>query len=213
MATALEQDTLLVDEYLPEYGFIRVEHRVAHASVTPTYEAMRSLDLMTVHSPITDLAMFTRTLPERVNRLFGREVEVSPPPATLRLGDLFDGARKGETATLEGWVPLAEERGRELVFGAVGKPWMADIEWKTVPPFEFASFSEPGWAKIAASVSVRPYATGRSILTYEARTAVTDSDSERRFRRYWSLVSPFVGVIMRAVLRTVDERVGERPIA
>ena len=107
---------------------------------------------------------------------------------------------------MEGWVGLAEERGREIAFGAVAKPWMAEIEWKTVPPFDFAGFAEPGWAKIAASISVREYGSQRSILTYEARTAMTDDASRERFGRYWMLVSPFVGTIMRAVLRTVDER-------
>ncbi|MDH3247861.1 MAG: hypothetical protein OEQ47_02815, partial [Acidimicrobiia bacterium] len=55
-------------------------------------------------------------------------------------------------------------------------------------------------------VSVREYGSRRSIVTYEARTAMTDDDSRERFGRYWTVVSPFVGTIMRAVLRTVDER-------
>jgi hypothetical protein len=81
-----------------------------------------------------------------------------------------------------------------------------DITWfDPVPgtPEGFAAFDEPGWGKIAANLSVRPYGNGRSLLSYEARTAMTDEESRKRFGRYWTVVSPFVGVIMQATLRTV----------
>jgi hypothetical protein len=125
----------------------------------------------------------------------------------MKLSGLFDREGFERHETLEGWVGLAEERGREIAFGAVGKPWLAEIEWKTVPPEDFAGFDEPGWAKIAASLSVREYGAKRSILTYEARTGMTDDESRDRFNRYWTVVSPFVGSIMRALLRTVADSV------
>ncbi len=206
MATALESNTLLIDEYLPEYDFTRIEHRVIEAPTTEAYETVRGLDLLMVHSPIMDAAMFVRGLPEKIMNIRRRNAPPPPPLPTLKLSGLFDRQGSEVAETLDGWVGLAEERGREFVFGAVAKPWMAEIEWKTVPPFEFAGFEEPGWAKIVASVSVREYGSQRSILTYEARTAMTDDESRARFRRYWLVVDPFVGTIMRAVLKTVDEQ-------
>lgn len=207
MTTALEGNTLLIDEYLPHYHFTRIENLVVPGKPADVYEVVRRLDLLTVHSPITDLAMFVRVLPERLKRWRRSQSEPpAPPPATLKISSMFDRAGYEHTETLDGWVGLAEERGRELTFGAVGKPWLANIEWRTLPSFEFTGFHEPGWAKIAASVVVREHGSHRTLITYEARTALTDQRSGERFERYWTLVSPFVGTIMRAMLDTVADQ-------
>lgn len=209
MTTALQGNTLLLDEYLPEFDETRIEHLVMDGRSEVVYETVRSVDFLMVHSPITDLAMFVRGLPEKVGRL-RRPNEPPPPPLpSMKLSGLFDHEGFEHEDTLEGWVGLAEERGREIVFGAVGKPWLAEIEWKTVASEDFAGFDELGWAKIAASLSVHEYGSKRSLVTYEARTAMTDPESRDRFHRYWTVVSPFVGTIMRALLRTVDEQVQE----
>ena len=42
-----------------------------------------------------------------------------------------------------GWGVLAEVPGREIVMGAVTRPWMADVVFRPLPPEEFASFQEP----------------------------------------------------------------------
>ena len=209
MTTALQRNTLLLDEYLPDFDQTRIELLVIDAPTDVVYETMRTIDFLMVHSPITDLAMFVRGLPEKIGR-FRRDNEPPPPPLpSMKLSGLFDREGFERRETLDGWVGLAEERGREIAFGAVGKPWLAEIEWKTVPSEDFAGFDEPGWAKIAASLSVREYGATRSILTYEARTGMTDDESRDRFHRYWTVVSPFVGTIMRALLRTVADSVAE----
>lgn len=207
MTTALQRNTLLIDEYLPDFDETRIEHLVIDAPTDRVFETMRNVDFLMVHSPITDLAMFVRSVPEKVGRLTRRGEPPAPPLPALRLAAMFDRQGFDREDVLEGWVGLAEERGREIVFGAIGKPWLADIEWRTVPSEEFAGFDEKGWAKIAASLSVREYGARRSILTYEARTTMTDDESRDRFHRYWTVVSPFVGTIMRALLRTVADEV------
>jgi hypothetical protein len=40
-------------------------------------------------------------------------------------------------------------------------------------------------------------------VSYEVRTATADPDSARRFARYWTVIRPFVGHIMRAALTAV----------
>ncbi|MDQ1358396.1 MAG: hypothetical protein QOG44_2769 [Acidimicrobiaceae bacterium] len=94
--------------------------------------------------------------------------------------------------------------GREVVFGAIGKFWKADIEWRDVPVERFAMFQEPGWGKIACHLLVRPDGPDRAMLTYECRTGTTDSGARRMLARYWWLIRPFVGHIMRATLRTIS---------
>lgn len=188
-------EPLLLDGMLPEFGFSRLECVALAAAPPVAYEAARGLDLLTIDSPLVNAAMSARALPERLR---GRSM---PTPPSLRVADLFDAT--GEAWEGQPWVALGENPGRELVFGAVGKPWRASIEWRRVEPEHFTSFDEAGWAKMAAAFVVHPYGTQRSLLTYEARTACTDPASTARFGRYWTLVSPGVGVVLRGALRAV----------
>jgi hypothetical protein len=193
---------MLIDQFLPRFDETIVEHLVIGAPPAAVYRTVREMDFLSIHSPLMDAAMFVRMLPERIGRWIRRTPPPPPPPA-MRLADMFEG--RADPEILEGWVPLGEEPSRELVFGAAGKVWQPQIEWRRVPPDEFASFAEPGFAKIAAGFSIRSYGEGRALLSYEARTAGTDEESRRRFRRYWWLVRLFVGVIIRAALRTAKE--------
>jgi hypothetical protein len=198
-------EPLLLDGALPKFGFSRLECVALAAAPPVAYEAARGLDLLTIRSPLVNAAMSARGLPERLR---GRSM---PTPPSLRVADLFDTA--GEAWEGQPWVALGENPGRELVFGAVGKPWRASIEWRRVEPEHFTSFDEAGWAKMAAAFVVHPYGTQRSLLTYEARTACTDPASTARFGRYWTLVSPGVGVVLRGTLRAVKAAAeeGSRP--
>ncbi|MEV6209098.1 hypothetical protein [Kitasatospora sp. NPDC051914] len=193
---------LLLDGALPEFGFSRLEYVALAAAPPVAYEAARGLDLLTLDSPLLNAAMWARGLPDRLR---GRPV---PTPPSMRVADLFDGA--GDAWEDQPWVALGESPGRELVFGAVGKPWQASIEWRRVEAEEFASFDEAGWAKMAAAFVVHPYGTRRSLLTYEARTVCTDPESTARFDRYWTLVSAGVGVVLRGTLRAIRAAAEQR---
>jgi hypothetical protein len=61
----------------------------------------------------------------------------------------------------------------------------------------------PGYAKIAASLSLRPYGDERTLLSYEARTQTTDGTARRAFKRYWAIASPGAGVVMRSLLSLI----------
>ena len=193
---------VLIDEFLPFFDETIVEHLMIDAPPAAVYRTVREMDFLSIHSPLMDAAMFVRMMPDRIGRWIRREPSPPPPPA-VRLADLFDG--RAEPEVLGGWVPLGEEPSRELVFGAVGKVWQPQIEWRRVPPEEFAAFTEAGFAKIAAGFSIRSYGEGRTLLSYATRTAGTDEKSRQRFRRYWWLVRLFVGVVLRAALRTAKD--------
>ncbi len=191
---------LLVDRYLPAFDTTIIEHRVMTADPATTWQALAELDLMQVHTPLMDAALKVRGLPATVASAMGRQRPPPPPPPELKL--------RGDGPGLPGWLPLGEVDGQEIAFGAVGRFWQPEIEWFDVEgmtPEDFAAFAEPGWGRIGASFSLRPYGLTRTLASYEARTATPDADSAKRFRRYWGIVSPFVGHIMRAALDALAE--------
>jgi hypothetical protein len=71
------------------------------------------------------------------------------------------------------------------------------MEFRRFDPPQFAGFGDPGYGKVATSFLVLPYGTRRSLLCTETRTATTDPASARQFRRYWAVIGPFAGYIMR----------------
>jgi hypothetical protein len=187
----------LLERRLPVYDVVITEHLVIDASTEDTYRAAQELDFLTVRSPLLTASMFVRGLPARLRG------HASEAPKELRLA--------AGSLALPGWLLLGENPGREVVFGAIGKFWKADIEWHDVPVERFGTFDEPGWGKIACHFLVRADGPDRTILTYECRTATTDPEARRRMARYWWLIRPFVAHIMRATLRTISAKTKPDP--
>jgi hypothetical protein len=188
---------LLIDRYLPDYDVGLVEHTLAAADLATTWQALHDLDLAQIHTPLMDAAMYVRGVPTRWGTRLGRP---APPTAPTRL-PLAGGA-----PPMPGWLSLGEVAEREIALGAVGRFWQPDIRWFDVAgltPERFAAFTEPGWGRIAANFTVFPYAPNRTLVSYEVRTATSDPGSARRFARYWTVIRPFVGHIMRAALKAV----------
>lgn len=179
----------LLDSYLPVYDIVITEHLVVGADTKDVYRAAKEVDFLKVRSPLLTAAMFVRMLPARLR---GHPPEV--PPEFRVAADSFG---------LPGWLLLGKVADREVAFGAIGRFWTAEIEWRDVPVEQFETFHEPGWGKIGCHFLVRTDGPGRSVLTYECRTGTTDSQARRKMARYWWLIRPFVGHIMRATLRTI----------
>jgi hypothetical protein len=181
---------MIIDDVMPSPDVTIAAHEIVAADLATTFAAASGLDFLSVRTPLLDAAMWVRGLPERIT---GGAPAV-PPRLVL-----------GEEPGLPGWCVLGRRTDTELAFGAVGRFWTPHIEWRDTPPAEFADFHEPGWGKIAADFSVRPYGPAHTLLSYECRTETTDAASRRRFARYWQVVRPFVGHIMRATVRTIRD--------
>jgi len=122
----------------------------------------------------------------------------------LALGGAPDG-RDHPTALVDqmqsiGWVVLAEQPGREIVFGTATQPWQAAPVFRSIPTGEFRDFAEPGYVKIVWTLRADPIDERRSTFHTETRACTTDAAARRRFRNYWSLVAPGVEVIRMAML-------------
>ena len=178
---------MLIESAMPTFDAVIAEHIIVAADPSTTFDAARTLDLLTVRTPLLAASIWIRVLPAR---WVGR---AAPPLPQLVVA----------TGGLPGWLQLGERPDREIVFGAVGKFWRPVIEWRDVPPKAFSSFSRAGWGKIAANFSVTPYGERSTLLTYECRTVTTDPKSRRRFLRYWRFIRPFVGHIMRVTVEKI----------
>lgn len=174
----------LLDRFLPECEVLERHRTRVAAPVDVTYSAAREMSL--AGSPL-------------VRAIFrGRELLMRAPAKEERAPQsLID-----EVLSI-GWGVLAQESGREIVLGAVTQPWNGDVKFRALPPDEFEAFDEPGFAKIAWTIRVEPVGAEASRFYTETRVATTDADARKRFRRYWTMVSPGVRLIRRESLRLV----------
>ena len=178
----------LLDRFLPECEVIeRHETRVA-APANVTYAAARVMSLAS--SPV-------------VRAIFrGRELLMRASAANTRPDEWPPQSLIDEVLSI-GWGVLAQEPGREIVLGAVTQPWKSDVKFRALPPDEFATFDEPGFAKIAWTIRAEAISPETSRFYTETRVATTDAEARKRFRRYWTMVSPGVRLIRRESLRLV----------
>jgi hypothetical protein len=197
---------MLLDRLMPTWDATRAEHRVVNAPVSVVYSAAMNTDFMdTVRDSVAVRVLFqTRAGLERIVSVLRPQTQAPPPaPKTLRLCDLPE---HGE------WVRLGADPPNEIAFGVVGRFWAGETKWEAIDASEFAGFNRPGFARIGCNLSVRPYGNSRTLLTYEARTRATDDASRRAFLRYWRVVSPFVGVVMRSTLSAISRNSESAPV-
>lgn len=191
-------EPLRIDGVMPSYDAEIAVHTIVDTDVHTTFEAARELDFLEVGDPLMDASMWVRGAPATVAGWFGKA-----PPAMNVSEHMTLDAMAGDDGG--DWVFLAEAPPRELVFGAIGRFWTPTIEWKPVAAQDFAAFDEPGYGKIACAFTVLAYGEGRSLLTYQCRVRGTSEEARAGFMKYWALVRPFVGHILRAANRQIKE--------
>jgi hypothetical protein len=181
-----EEDPLL-DHFMPRYDVVE-RHRVrVDAPAATALEVASHLDLFDLPA---------------VRAIFkGRELLLGSAP----------GERPAARGMLEavqalGWVVLADDPGREVVLGAVTKPWEANPTFRSVPPDDFRAFAEPDYVKIAWTLRADPAGRGASVFRTETRAVATDASARARFRVYWSLLSPGIFLIRWLSLGPVKAR-------
>jgi hypothetical protein len=172
----------LLDRFMPSYEIVERHHIQIRAPADITFAAAREMDL--TQSPIVR-AIFRM-----------REVVLGADPDTAT-------RPRGIVAftTSIGWGVLAEVPGRELVMGAVTQPWKANVVFRALPPDAFAAFNDPDYVKIVWTLRADPVNAASSIFRTETRAVATDPDARKKFRRYWSFLSPGIIVIRWMSLR------------
>ena len=121
----------------------------------------------------------------------------------LRLRGMRTDALRLEQLQRSSFRLLADEPGREVVLGLIGRPWTPGGGLCRFDAVDFAGFDEPGYAKAAWNLHVTRLEDGTTRLETETRVRCTDAGSRRRFRTYWFFIRLFSGLIRRLALRTI----------
>lgn len=190
---------LLIDRLLPRFEARTLSAIVVDAGTAQAYQAVRALDPDEVTQTVPFMQLMTRLreLPARLGQRSGRTAPPAPGTVTSE-------------QYRQAFLLIGEEPGVEFVIGMIGKFMRpTQMEFRSFEPQQFAAFDEPGYGKVATSFLVIPYGTARSLLCTETRTATTDPASARQFRRYWKVIAPFAGYIMRHWL-TLAKQVAEQ---
>ena len=185
-----DQDPLL-DGFMPSYEVVERHHVRVAAPAAVTLAVAREVDLQ--GSPLVRQIIRTREL------ILGATPDDRPRPRGLL----------NEVKAL-GWGVLTDVPEREVVVGAVTKPWEANVTFRALPPDQFARFNEPGYVKIAWTIRADPISPTESLFRTETRAIATDATARTRFRRYWSFLSPGITVIRWAVLGPVKNEAQRR---
>ena len=188
-----DQRDLLLDQFMPLYDVATRHERRIGALPEDVLAAARQMDML--GSPIARAIFRTREL------VLGA---TGAPRAARTLM---------EEVTAMGWRVLAEVPGREVVVGAVTKPWEPDVTFRPLPPDAFAAFAEPGYVQIAWTLRADPDGRGGTIFRTETRARATDAEARTKFRRYWACFSPGMWLIRWTMLAPLASAAARRSAA
>jgi len=183
-----------LDEIMPAYHFCEVHATRVQGTAAVAYSAVRGVTADEIE--LFRLLMGARSLPARIagKRRSGLGTANEP---------LLDEMLRS------GFLVLAEEPGREIVFGLVGRVWrMAGDER---PPGvdglpAFVAFERPGYAKVATNLVVTDSGDGWCRVTTETRILATDASARRAFGAYWRVIRPGSGLLRRSWLAAIRRR-------
>jgi hypothetical protein len=192
-----EPGRTLLNEVLPVYEFRGRETIRVNASAEQTFRALQELTIAEAAPALVRTLISLRYLP---GRLTGRG----------RTGQVDDEAQPFRQAMLsDGNVVLAEEPGREVVVGTIGK--FHNLTGQQPVPVrnadEFARFDEPGYQKLAMGWRTNEGDGGGCELVMEHRTHALSPGSRRKFALYWWLmIKAGSAVLARMLLRAIKRR-------
>jgi hypothetical protein len=174
----------LLDRFIPTYEVAERHHIRVAAPADITFAAACDVDLQ--QSPTIGAIFKAREL------ILGSSSDAQKRPRGL----------VALTRSL-GWGVLAEVPDREIVLGAVTRPWDADVVFRAVPPEDFATFNDPDYVKIVWTLRADEVGERESVARTETRVVSTDELARERFRKYWSVFSPGIALIRLATLKLV----------
>ena len=171
-----------LDRDLPQYDVTETHAVIIDADTDRTWQAVRRSDLS--RSAVIRVLLQARSLPNRLRRALKGRPTGSGPPAVDPQGH---GARLVHCS----WANRPATRSCSALSCNRGRRSPTTSPRGRFEPGRFAAFDTPGYVKVAFNIRVKPYGSGRTLITTETRTAATDPASLRRFARYWLLACLF----------------------
>lgn len=184
---------MLVDDFLPVYDFNDIHAVRIHAPPEHIFHALKTVKASDLGIGSAVVAGI-RSLPHYLTRPHRSSSRPQKPIL--------------EQSPESWWVPLAEEEGRELVVGFVGRFWkIRDPEFANIADSqEFLVFDRSGYAKAAINFHIGDMNEGWCRLTTETRILPIDPVARKRFGLYWNVIHPGVAIIRRDLLRAIKRR-------
>lgn len=187
-ATVASPSTAL-DRFAPTYQFREVHETRIDAPAERVYAAIKTVtpDEISLYQTFTWIRRFGRPAPPGVLNAPGRR-------------SILD------TATRSGFMMLAEEANREIVFGtlAIRPGGLAIPEQPT--PDGYQRLDKAGIAKATMNFLIDPIDAGRSRLVTETRVYATDERALRAFTPYWLAIYPGSAILRVTWLRAIKTR-------
>jgi len=181
----------LIERFIPLSDVAEKHEMLVRAPAALVFDVARSFDLQSL--PLVRAIFRARAW------LMG---------AARPASDAFAKGLVAETTAL-GWAVLAERPGRELVMGAVTRPWQGDVTFTPVPAYRFLQFDDPDLVKIVWTLEAEPHGPRLTRFRTETRVFATDAAARTKFLRYWRWAR-FGIVLTRWLLLPAVRREAER---
>jgi len=185
---ALPEERGSIDDFVPACQFREVHEIRIHAPADAVFRAVKAVTAREIR--------FFRILTWlRSPRISAARQDILAPPADRPILDV---------ALQSGFLLLAEDAPRELVFGTIlcGRlPRVSRPE-----PKDFQELVRPGFCKVAMNFRLREEGDGFVRLTTETRIFALDAASRRSFAAYWRVIYPGSAFIRRMWLAAIRRR-------
>jgi hypothetical protein len=186
---ALPGEHAHLDEFVPACQFREVHSIRIHAPTDAVFRAVRSVTAREIRF----FRFLTWIRSPRLTRA-GRE-DILAAPADKPILDV---------ALRSGFVLLADDPSRELVFGTILCGRLPGVT--RLRAGDFLELDRPGFCKVAMNFRLRDEGGGSVRLSTETRVLALDPSARRRFAVYWRVISPGSALIRRMWLEAIRRR-------
>ncbi|MFC1524191.1 hypothetical protein ACFL6N_05305 [Thermodesulfobacteriota bacterium] len=170
-------ESMIIDYYCPDYIVQKKYEIKVNADIHQVYRIARSFNMS--NSSLSQWLFKLRGFPKSLASIDG--------------------------LTQFGFVILGDRKDAEIVFGLIGKFWTFSADIQQLTPANFNGFNQKGYAKAVANIAFFPVAGNRTKVVTETRVHCFDGFSGFWFRIYWTLISPFSGLIRKEWLKTIKQ--------
>jgi len=186
-----------IDKFLPGYDFNEIHKLTIKASPEQVFNAMKELTASEL-SPLIFLLLDARNLPAK---LLGKH-----PPSVTAPGPFLEQLYR------DGFIPLAEEPDKEIVFGLIGLFWkLTGGETPSISsPQAFLDFDDPDFAKVASNLAVTVDDQNFTQCSTETRIQISHPGARRKFAVYWRIISMGSGWIRVLWLKAIKKKAEQR---